>query len=46
MSAYQDERLLTALGFEARPPFPLGYVVEEGDWALLDSVRARGLLFR
>jgi hypothetical protein len=43
---YQDERVLTALGFEARPPFPLGHVVEEGDWALLDSVRARGPLFR
>lgn len=36
---YQDERVLEALGSEARPPFPLGHVLEQGDWHLLDAVR-------
>ena len=36
---YADERVLTALGSEARPPFPLGHVLEQGDWHLLDAVR-------
>ena len=43
---YQDERVLTALGLEARPPFPLGHLVEQGDWELLESVRERGPMFR
>ena len=36
---YADERVLTAGGSEARPPFPLGHVLEQGDWHLLDAVR-------
>ena len=36
---YADERVLIALGSEARPPFPLGHVLEQGDWQLLDAVR-------
>lgn len=39
---YEDARVLAALGFEARPPFPAGHELEEGDWSLLDPVRARG----
>ena len=38
---YRDDRVLLALGLEARPPFPKGYVLEQGDWSLLDAVRKR-----
>ena len=43
---YRDDRVLVALGHEARAPFPKGYVVEKGDWALLDAVRARPAFWR
>jgi len=36
---YRDERVLRALGFAARPPFPIGHELEEGDWSLLDPVK-------
>jgi len=39
---YRDERVLRSLGIEMRPPFPKGHVLPEGDWALLDPVKARG----
>jgi hypothetical protein len=35
-----------ALGQEPRAPFPKGHVVEQGDWSLLDPVRARKPLYR
>ena len=38
---YRDERVLRSLGLELRAPFPKGYTLNEGDWALLDPVRAR-----
>ncbi len=38
---YRDDRVLLAVGHEARAPFPKGYVVEQGDWSLLDPVRQR-----
>jgi hypothetical protein len=38
---YRDERVLRSLGLELRAPFPKGYTLKEGDWALLDPVRAR-----
>ncbi|UPJ47153.1 hypothetical protein IVB30_28155 [Bradyrhizobium sp. 200] len=38
---YRDDRVLRSLGLELRAPFPKGYVLEEGDWALLDPVKAR-----
>ena len=38
---YRDERVLRSLGLEPRAPFPKGYTLNEGDWALLDPVRAR-----
>ena len=38
---YRDDRVLRSLGLELRAPFPKGYVLEEGDWSLLDPVRAR-----
>ena len=43
---YQDDRVLHALGMEARPPFPKGYEVLSGDLSLLDPVRRRGKLYR
>ena len=39
---YQDERVLEAIGLEARPPFPKGYEVPAGDLTLLEPVRRRG----
>jgi hypothetical protein len=38
---YRDDRVLRSLGLELRAPFPKGYVLEQGDWALLDPVKAR-----
>lgn len=43
---YRDDRVLLALGLEARAPFPKGYVLEQGDWSLLDPVRGRAPLWR
>ena len=43
---YRDDRVLVSLGQEPRPPFPKGFEVEEGDWSLLDPVRARPRLWR
>lgn len=43
---YRDDRVLIALGHEARAPFPKGNVVEQGDWSLLDQVRERAPLWR
>ncbi|WP_395708098.1 hypothetical protein [Reyranella sp.] len=43
---YRDDRVLVALGLEARPPFPKGYILEQGDWSLLDPVRGRAPLWR
>jgi hypothetical protein len=38
---YRDDRVMRSLGQEPRAPFPQGHVVEQGDWSLLDPVRAR-----
>ena len=38
---YRDDRVVRSLGREARPPFPIGNVLEDGVWTLLDPVRAR-----
>lgn len=43
---YRDDRVLVALGLEARAPFPKGYTLEQGDWSLLDQVRGRAPLWR
>jgi hypothetical protein len=43
---YRDDRVLRALGQEARPPFPKGYDLEQGDWSLLDAVRKRAPFWR
>ena len=43
---YRDDRVMISLGHEPRPPFPKGHVVEQGDWSLLDPVRARQPFWR
>jgi len=43
---YRDDRVMRSLGMEPRPPFPKGFELEQGDWSLLDPVRARPKLFR
>lgn len=43
---YRDDRVVRSLGLEPRPPYPKGYVLEDGDWSLLDAVRARPPLWR
>ena len=39
---YRDDRVLRSLGLELRAPFPRGHVLPDGDWSLLDPVKARG----
>ena len=43
---YRDDRVVRSLGLEPRPPFPKGHVLEDGDWSLLDPVRARPPMWR
>jgi hypothetical protein len=43
---YRDDRVLLALGLEARAPFPKGHTLEQGDWSLLDAVRQRPPFWR
>jgi hypothetical protein len=43
---YRDDRVLRSLGLELRAPFPKGHVLEDGDWSLLDPVRARARKMR
>lgn len=43
---YQDDKVLCAIGLEARPPFPDGYHLYEGDLTLLEPVYERGEIYR
>ena len=43
---YRDDRVLRSLNLELRPPFPKGYTLEQGDWSLLDPVKARAPMWR
>lgn len=43
---YRDARVLVSLGRKPQPPFPEGHEMEEGDFSLLDPVRARGEIWR
>ena len=43
---YRDDRVMRSLGQEPRAPFPKGHIVEQGDWSLLDPVRARPPMYR
>ena len=43
---YRDDRVVRSLGLEPRPPYPKGQVLPDGDWSLLDPVRARPPFWR
>jgi len=43
---YRDDRVLVGVGHEARPPFPKGYEVQQGDWSLLELVKKRPAFWR
>lgn len=43
---YRDDRVMRAIGMQPRAPFPEGFALEQGDWSLLDPVRARGPIWR
>jgi hypothetical protein len=43
---YRDDRVVRSLGLEPRSPHPKGHVLEDGDWSLLDPVRARPPMWR
>ena len=43
---YRDDRVVRSLGLEPRSPYPKGHVLEDGDWSLLDPVRARPPMWR
>ena len=43
---YRDDRVVRSLGLEPRAPYPKGHVLEDGDWSLLDAVRARPAFWR
>jgi hypothetical protein len=43
---YRDDRVLHALGVEARPPYPEGRLLEAGDWSLLEAMRGRPRMWR
>jgi hypothetical protein len=43
---YLHDQVLKGIGVDVRPPFPQGYLVEEGDLCLLESVYERGQIYR
>ena len=43
---YGDDRVMRSFGMEPRAPYPQGHEVEQGDWSLLEPVRARGPIWR
>jgi hypothetical protein len=43
---YRDDRVMQALDMEPRAPHPQGYEIAQGDFGLLDPVRARGQIYR
>jgi len=43
---YRDDRVMRSLSMDVRPPFPKGFEVEQGDWSLLDPVRAHPAFYR
>lgn len=43
---YRDARVMRSLDMEPRAPHPGGFEVEQGDWSLLDPVKAREPFYR
>ena len=38
--------VMPLIGLEPRPPWPKGHAVKEGDWSLIEVVRARPKIYR
>jgi hypothetical protein len=45
-SYYRDDRVMKAIGLEARAPHPKGFEIPQGDWDLLEPVKKRGKIYR
>ncbi len=43
---YEDGRVLESINLKSTPPYPGGYELEQGDWSLLDPVKAREPFYR
>lgn len=43
---YRDDRVMRSIGREPRAPFPKGHTVPDGDWSLLEVVKARAPIWR
>ena len=43
---YEDPRVLQSIDLKPTPPFPGGHEIEQGDWSLLDPVKARAPFYR
>lgn len=43
---YRDDRVMRSIGREPRAPFPKGHTVPDGDWSLLEVVKARTPMWR
>ncbi len=42
----QNDQVVSAIGLEPRAHWPKGHEVAQGDWSLLEPVRARGEIWR
>ncbi len=43
---YRDDRVMQSIGREPRAPYPKGHTVPDGDWSLLEVVKARAPIWR
>ena len=43
---YRDDRVMRSIGREPRAPYPKGHSVPDGDWSLLEVVKARAPIWR
>ena len=43
---YEDGRVLQSIDLKSTPPFPGGHEIEQGDWSLLEPVKARAPFYR
>ena len=45
-SYYEDHRVQVIYGRRPGVPFPEGYILEQGDWSLLDQVKTKSAIYR
>jgi hypothetical protein len=43
---YRDDRVMRSIGREPRAPYPTGHTLPDGDWSLLEVVKARAPIWR